>query len=167
MAATLQFWGGLILAALVVSPAARPDRAPELRARFEHETNPVRKAKLMQKLGSAEFKDIEKDVAAGRLAQAARIFHQYRAEAELSSKDLDETGVNAVKKSAGFKQLQFSVREAVRRADRLISTMTVDRQIPFRRDRDSLEELNSHLLQELFPREKNRSRRNYHHIPFT
>jgi hypothetical protein len=161
---TFQFWGGLFLAALVASPAVPRDRTPELRARFERETNPVHKAELMQKLGSAEFKDIEKYVAASQFSMAAEVLHQYRTEVELCSKELDATGINAAKKSKGFKQLQFSVREALRRLDRLISTMTADQQLLFRRDRDSLEELNSHLLQQLFPGEHNHH--DHHHIPF-
>lgn len=166
MAVALQFWGGLFLAALVMSPAVPRDRTTELRARFEHETNPVHKAELMQKIGSAEFKDIERYVAASQFSLAADVLHQYRSEVELCSKGLDATGINAEKKPKGFKQLQFSVREALRRLDRLISTMTADEQRPFRGDRDSLEELNSHLLQELFPREQNHQRHNHHHFPF-
>jgi hypothetical protein len=166
VAITFQFWGGLFLAALVAIPAAPRDRTPELRARFERETNPVHKAQLMQKLGSAEFKDIEKYVAASQFSRAAEVLHQYRSEVELCSKELDATGINAEKKPKGFKQLQFSVRDALRHLDRLISTMTTDEQIPFRRDRDSLEELNSHLLQQLFPREQNQ-RHHGHHFPFT
>ncbi|HVB85052.1 MAG TPA: hypothetical protein VNK23_00090 [Candidatus Dormibacteraeota bacterium] len=165
MAATLQFWGGLVLAALVANPASPVDRTPELRARFEHETNPAHKAKLMQKLGAAEFKDIEKDVANSQFASAADLLHQYRNEVELCSKELDATGVNAEKKPDGFKQLQISVRESLERVDRLISTMTADQQVPLRADRNRLEELNSHLLQELFPRAPNRRLRDRYHIP--
>lgn len=165
MAATLQFWGGLVLAALVASPSYPVDRTPDLRARFEHETNPVRKAKLMQKLGAAEFRDIEKNVANSKFAMAAEILHQYRSEVEKCSKELDATGIDAEKRPDGFKQLQISVRESLERLDRLISTMTADQQVPLRADRDRLEELNSHLLQELFPRAPNRRLRDRYHIP--
>lgn len=165
MAATLQFWGGLVLAALIAVPASPVDRTPELRARFDRETNPIHKATLMQKLGAAEFKDIEKDVANSQFAMAANILHQYRAEAQQCSKELDATGINAEKKPDGFKQLQISVRESLERLDRVISTMTADQQVSLRADRDRLEELNSHLLQELFPRAPNRRLRDRYHIP--
>jgi len=166
VAATLQFWGGLLLAALVVSPASPLDRTPEIRARFERETNPVHKAKLMQKLGAAEFKAIEKDVANSQFAMAAGVLHQYSAEAQQCSKELDATGVSAENKPDGFKQLQISVRESLQRLDRLISTMTADQQVPLRADRNRLEELNSHLLQELFPRAPNRRQRDGARVAF-
>jgi hypothetical protein len=154
--------GGLFLAALVLRPAPR-DYTLELRARYERETNPVHKAELMQKLGAAEFREIEKDIANRQFDAAAQMLDQYHAEVEECSKQLDQAKINAEKKPAGFKQLQISVRESLERLDRLIAGMTADEQERFRHDRDDLEQLNSHLLEELFP--SSRPRRNYHHIP--
>lgn len=163
MTPSLHLFGGFIFAALVLSPAMPRDNTSELRARFERESNPVHKAELMQKLGAAEFRELEKHAADKHFSEAAQVLSQYHSEAESCSKALDQANINAAKKPAGFKQLQMSVREALRRLDRLISTMTADDQRLFRKDRDSLEELNSHLLQELFPGQ--RPRRSYHHIP--
>lgn len=163
MALSRHFLGGLLFAALVALPAFPRDTAPELLARFQRETNPVHKAELMQKLGSLEFREIEKNVSERQFDSAARMLDQYHAQVQQCSKELDEEDIDAVKKPAGFKQLQFSVREALERLDRLISTMTIDQQVRFRHDRDDLEEINSHLLQELFPGQK--QRRSYHHIP--
>lgn len=165
MAVTQQFWGGLALAALLASAAPR-DHTSELQARFARETNPVHKAKLMQKLGADEFRDIERYAANSQFSLAAAMLHQYHQEAEEASQALDEAGLNAEKKPSGFKQLQFSVRDSLGRLDRIISTLTVSEQTPFRRDRDSLEKLNSHLLHELFPREKNHYHPRHHRFPF-
>lgn len=162
MAPSLHLCGGLFFAALILSPAPR-DGTPELRARYERETNPIHKAELMQKLGAAEFREIEKDVTNRQFDDAAQMLDQYHAQAEKCSKELDQTNSNPVKKPAGFKQLQISVRESLERLDRLIAGMTAEEQARFRHDRDDLEELNSHLIQELFPGP--RSHRNYHHIP--
>ncbi len=163
MAPFLQFFGGLFFAALILGPAVPRDNTSELRARYDREANPVHRAELVQKLGAAQFREIEKNVANRQFDSAAQLLDQYHSEAEDSSKALDQADINAVKKPAGFKQLQISVRESVERLDRMISTMTPDEQALFRHDRDDLEELNSHLLQELFP--SPRSRRSYHHIP--
>lgn len=162
MAPSLHFCGGLFFAALILSPAPR-DNTPELRARYERETNAVRRAELMPKLGTAEFREIERDVTNRQFDAAAVMLHQYHSEAEECSEELDRANIDAERKPAGFKQLQISVRESLEHLDRLIAGMTADEQHRFRRDRDDLEKLNSHLLQELFPGE--RPRRNYHHIP--
>ena len=162
MGPSLHFCGGLFLVALVLSPAPR-DKTPELRAQYERETNPVHRAKLMQKLGAAQFREIERDVANRQFDAAAQMLDQYHAEVEECSKELDRLNVNAEKKPAGFKQLQISVRESLERLDRLIAGITADEQERFRHDRDDLEKLNSHLLQEIFPGPQ--PRRNRHHIP--
>jgi transcription termination factor NusB len=148
---SLQLCGSLLLVAAVLSPAVPRDKTLELRARFETEVNPVHKAKLMQELGASEFKEVEKYAAAKQLSEAAKVLDQYHSEVEECSRELDQSNIDAAKKPSGFKQLQISVREALRRLDRLISTMTADEQVLFRKNRDDLEELNSHLLQELFP----------------
>jgi hypothetical protein len=163
VAPTLHFFGGAFVAAVLLLPAMPRDNTLELRARFERESNPVHKAELMQKLGAAEFRELEKQAADKHFAEAAQLLDQYHSEVESCSKALDQANINAEKKPAGFKQLQISVREGLRRLDRLISTMTADDQRLFRKNRDDLEELNSHLLQELFPGP--RTRRSYHHIP--
>ncbi|MGH9738758.1 MAG: hypothetical protein ACRD4X_09240 [Candidatus Acidiferrales bacterium] len=163
MASSLHFSGGLLFAALVLSPGLPRDHTAELHARFQRETNSVHKAELMQKLGTVEFHEIERDVTNRQFHDALQILDQYRSEVEQCSKELDHANIDPVKKPSGFKQLQISVREALERIDRLISTMTSDDQLQFRHDRDDLERLNSHLIQELFPRE--RPRHNYHHIP--
>lgn len=163
MPALLPLCGTLFLAVLVAAPAAPRDDTSKLLARFEQETNPVHKAEQLQKLGSAEFREIEKDVRNRQFGAAAQMLRRYHDQAEQCSKLLDETHIDAVKKPAGFKQLQISLREALERLDRLIATMTADEQARFRHDRDDLEELNSYVLQELFPGPK--PHRSYHHIP--
>jgi hypothetical protein len=162
VAQSLHLFGGLFFAALVLSPGPR-DNTPELRAQFEHEANPVHRAEILQKLGAAEFREIEKDASNRQFDAAAQMLDEYHAQAEQCSKALDQANIDPVKKPAGFKQLQISVRESLEHLDRLIAGMTADEQVRFRHDRDDLEELNSHLIQELFPGP--RSHRNYHHIP--
>ena len=61
------------------------------------------------------------------------------------------TGVDAEKHPAGFKQLQFSLRDSLRRLDAVIVNMTGDEQAPFLDIRKELEETNSHLIEHLFP----------------
>jgi len=144
---------GAIVAAAMLSLASLPqDRGAELRSRFEQETNPVQKAKLLPSLGEAEFELIRKDAEADRLPDALALLRQYRDQAESCAKGLDDTKVDAEKHPAGFKQLQISVQESLRRVDALLVNMTGDEQAPFRDVRNDLEELNQHLIERLFPR---------------
>lgn len=107
----------------------------------------------MTQLGEAEFRDIREAVAAGRLGDALKSLQEYRAEVKLCSHGLDATGVDAEKHPAGFKQLEISLRQSLRRLNELLAGMTLDDQAPFLEVRKDLEDLNQHLISQLFPRQ--------------
>jgi hypothetical protein len=148
-------WGFILAAALVLglsltlATAAAQDA--KLQARFEREKNPVRKAKLMQPLGAAEFEEIENDVNQGNIAEAASILERYRDQARSCIEGLDAKKINAAKHSSGFKQLQISLQEALRRLGEILPALTGDQQPPFLSVRDDLLKMNDHLVHELFP----------------
>jgi len=150
-------WGFILAATLVCSPAslltarAAQDEIAAYQARFEHEKNPVHKAKMMQSLGAAEFEEIEKDVNEGNLADAVKILDQYRDEARFCVEGLDAKQIDAAKHSSGFKQLQISLQEALRRLGQILPALTGDQQPPFLAVRTDLLEMNDHLVHELFP----------------
>lgn len=136
------------------APASKaPDRVAELHSRFTHETDPVRKAKLMPQLGDVEFREIEGDLLAERMPDALAILQQYRDEAQTCEKELESKGSNAEQHPAGFKQLQFSLRESLRRLDDLLVTLTGEEQAPFEPVRKDIDEMNRRLIHELFPRQ--------------
>lgn len=144
--------GGVALVVLlVVATAVCQNRTDELRARFNQETNPVRKAKLMRDLGEAELKEVDRDLGGGKASDAAAALERYRDEVRSCQQALDATGSNAEKHSSGFKQLEISVRESLRRLDLIIPTLTGDQQSRFVAVRGDLSQINQHLLQELFP----------------
>jgi hypothetical protein len=129
------------------------DRAADLRSRFSRESDPVRKAKLMPELGDAQFREIESDLLAERLPDALTILQQYRDEAQSCEKVLDAKSVDAEQHPAGFKQLEFSLHESLRRLDDLLVTLTHDDQVPFEAARNDIDDMNRHLIHELFPRQ--------------
>jgi hypothetical protein len=124
----------------------------DLRSRFERETNPVQKAKLMPALGEAEFQQIRKDVEEGRLSGALADLHQYRDQAQSCAKGLEGSKIDAEKHPSGFKQLQISLQESLRRMDALLASMTSDEQEPFLEVRRDLDDMNRRLIEQLFPR---------------
>lgn len=120
-------------------------------AQFDREKDPVHKAKIMVKLGRAEFDEIESDTANSDLNKALAALRQYQAQASSVSKALDATGRNAARHAAGFLQLQVSVRDALLRLNNVLAGLTSDQQKPFLELRDDLDALNRHLMLELFP----------------
>ena len=148
-------WAGSSVASL----ASRPPQAmlaenstAELRARFNSETDPVRKAKLLVPLGEAEFKDVLKDTESENFAGALAIFQQYRDEAQICQKALEGKEPDPEKHPNGFKQLQISLRQSLRRLSDIIVDLPADDQKPFLDVRRDLEQMDRQLIHELFPR---------------
>jgi hypothetical protein len=124
----------------------------ELRSRFSHETDPVRKAKLLVPLGEAEFRDILKDTDSDNFGEALAIFQQYRDEAQACQKALEGKEPDPEKHPNGFKQLQISLRQSLRRLSDIIVELPADEQKPFLDVRRDLEQIDRQLIHELFPR---------------
>jgi hypothetical protein len=82
---------------------------------------------------------------------------QYRDEVHDMVAALHALGLDAERKPAGFKELQISLRETIRRIDDLILTMNVDKRPFFRVVRNDLFTDQNELIDELFPRKLDRA----------
>ena len=146
-------WVAIVVLALAHAAPGPQDRLAQFQNQFRRETDPVRRAKLLPHLADAEFEAIHTDMEAGEVEKALRILENYRDEVVSAKKALDATGVNAERKPAGFKELQISVRQSLRRLSDVLTEMTVDQQEPFEAVRKDLEVINQGLIRELFPRQ--------------
>jgi hypothetical protein len=141
----------VLLAALWPGCALAQNRLPEFRSHFSQETDPMRRAQMMPRLGQAEFDEITRDMDAGKLPEALSVLKEYRDEIESCEKGLDAEKINAEKHPKGYKQLEISLRQSLRRLDALLVSFNGDDQKPFLEVRGGLDELNRHLIRELFP----------------
>lgn len=143
----------LVLATVVLASGAlrAQNRTPEFRARFSQETDPMRRAQMMPRLGQVEFDEITRDFDESKLPEALTVLQEYRDEIESCEKRLDERNINAERHPKGYKQLEISLRQSLRRLNALLVSFTGEDQRPFLEVRRDLEELNRHLIRELFP----------------
>jgi hypothetical protein len=128
------------------------DRVAQLRARFDKENDPIRKAKILVPLGTAEFDRIEKQIANNDANGALAELRDYEDKAASCGKALDARNVDAEKHPNGYKELEISVRESLRRLNNVMVSLAGDEQKPFEEIRKSLDELNQHLISQLFPK---------------
>jgi len=140
-----------VIVALLSAPLAAQDRMAEMRSRFEHETNPVRRAKLLPDLGEAEFREIRRNVEREKGAEALTLLRAYREQAQQCAEALDKTKVDPERHPGGYKQLQISIQESLRRVDSLLPLLTSDDQAAFVEVRKDLDDMNRHLIEQLFP----------------
>jgi hypothetical protein len=141
--------------AIVVAPLAAQEyhTTEQWRAKYVRETDPVHKAKLLLPLGDSEFKDAESALANEKLSEALNILKQYLDEAQSCEKELDAKFPDAEKHANGYKQLQISLRGSLRRLDAMIVGLTEDDRKPFVELRGQLDEIDRHLIQQLFPKQ--------------
>jgi hypothetical protein len=137
---------------LVSSSAVAQYRVSELRARFQKEADPVRKAKMLPRLADAEFSEIQNQIAAGNLSDAAALASQVRDEAHAAQEALDGKKRDPEQHPDGYRQLQIAVRESVRRLDDILIGQAADDQKPFQEIRDDLEKMDGQLIHQLFPK---------------
>jgi hypothetical protein len=149
---TFRICGVYLMSVAFACSVVPQDPAAELHSRFAHQSDPVRKAKLMLDLGEVEFGQIREDAGDGNLDKALTLLQEYRDEAQSCANGLDARAADAEKHSSGFKQLQISLQESLRRLDALLVSMTTDEQAPFLDVRKDLDNMNRHVLEQLFPR---------------
>ncbi len=138
------------------APLAAQDRLSEDLARYQHETDTVRKARVLAKLGDEQV-DLAKKLLKEDEVASLHTLEEYRDEVHDMVTALAGLGVDAEKKPAGFKELQISLRETIRRIDDLILTLNVDKRPFFRAVRNDLFADQNALIDKLFPRKPERN----------
>lgn len=131
--------------------AQNPKKLQEMEQKFQEQTDPVNRAKELAKLLPKEIEMASKQVRQGAAADAIQRLERYRDEVVKAHQALLATGNNPVKKSAGFRQLQISLRESLRRLRGLVTDAPLESQQQLENVRQDLEKVNSQLLEELFP----------------
>ena len=148
----------VVIAAMALClPLAAQDRMGEDLARYQHETDPVRKSRALAKLGDDQVDLAKKQLKAEDEVASLHTLEQYRDEVHDMVTALHGTGVDAERKPAGFKELQISLRETIRRIDELILTLPVDKRPFFREVRNDLFMYQNELIDDLFPRRPDRN----------
>jgi hypothetical protein len=148
---------GLIAALALCAPLAAQDRLAEELAKYQRETDPVRKSRALAKLGDEQVDLAKRQLRADDEVASLHTLEQYRDEVHDMVTALNGMGVDAERKPGGFKELQISLRETIRRIDDLILTLTVDKRPFFRVVRNDLFTDQNVLIDELFPRKPERN----------
>jgi hypothetical protein len=140
------------------APTAAQDALAKMRAQYAAETNPVAKAKILAKLGSREMSVVRSLVNDGDEEKAMVALGQYRDEVRDTTRLLLATGTDASRHSSGFKELQISLRDAIRRLDDLILSSQQELRPDFRAVHADIENAQNSLIDALFPTEEPKHR---------
>ncbi len=129
------------------------DRMQEYKDKYEKETDPVRKAKALGNYGDAQIQHFVREAAAENFDAASALLTAYRNEVRAVFDALKATGIDAEKKSDGFKELEYHLRKTLWQIDRTLPSVPFDRRESLQEMHDELGRIHTELIHLLFPRE--------------
>jgi hypothetical protein len=135
------------------SVAARSaDTLEQLQEKFDKETDAVRKAKMMEKLGDAQFAKEREATKAGDFVTAGVVMEKYRDNIRAALELLKKMRPQAEKHPNGYKQLEYFTAQGLREVRDVILAMPEPLRPPMQIVENDLREMNMELLKLLFPR---------------
>jgi hypothetical protein len=143
-------WLGAAMMCYLAGAAVAADKIAEMQARFDHETNPVRRAKLLEKLGDAEFDEARRAFKANDLSTVGIVLEKYRDNVRVALEGLKKKRADAEKDSNGYRQLEIHVRRGIREADEIILRVPDEYQPPLQIVRRDLDSMDIELIRMLF-----------------
>ena len=153
MAVALVAMSLLCISAGLPTVAARPaDTLEQLQEKFDKETDAVRKAKLMQKLGDAQFAKEREATKAGDFVAVGVVMEKYRDNIRAALEFLKKKRPQAEKNPNGYKQLESETAEGLREVRDVMLAMPEPLRPPMQIVHKDLNEMNLELLKLLFPR---------------
>lgn len=126
--------------------------AAQLQQRFDRESDGVRKAKLLQKLGDAQF-EIERNAARSNdYTTVGLVMEKYRDNVRAALEALKKTHPDAEKHSSGYRQLEMHTGRGLREIRDVLLIIPEQFRPPMRLVEQDLIDLDMEMLKLLFPR---------------
>lgn len=140
--------------AAIVLLAATPATAQsvaELQTRFDNEVNSVHKAKLLEKLGDAQFAEARRAGKAGDNNAVGFTLEKYRDNVHAAMEALKKQHPDAEKHSNGYRQLEIHVGKGIREVEEAMLAAPQPYKPPLQLVRADLVAMDEGLLRLLFP----------------
>jgi hypothetical protein len=128
------------------------DKLSEMQARFDSEAHGVHKAKMLQKLGDAEFEEADRAEKTGDYTTVGLIMEKYRDNVRAADEALEKESPDGERHPNGYKQLEMHVQKGLRELDELLLIAPPEFKPPLQLVRKDLLVLDDKLLRSLFPR---------------
>ena len=124
----------------------------ELQRRFDNEADGVNKAKMLQKLGDAQFVREREAVKASDFSTAGLIMEKYRDNVRAALEAVIKAHPDGERHPNGYKQLQMHVEAGLREVQDLLTAAPDPYQPPLEIVKSDLLKLDRETLHRLFPR---------------
>jgi hypothetical protein len=143
---------GLLIVDVSVPLAVPTDSLAKLQDRFDRETDSIHKAKLLDKLGDAEFEEARKAEKANDYSTVGLTLEKYRDNVRAALGALKKEHPEAERHSNGYRQLEIELRKGLREVNETLLLAPAQYQPPLQLVRQDLSAADDELLRMLFPR---------------
>jgi hypothetical protein len=123
----------------------------ELQERFDHEDNSVHRAKLMEKLGDAEFEALHAEEKAEDYNGVGVTLEKYRDNVRVALAALKKQHPDAARQSGGYRQLQMHVHHGIKEVTDALRAAPEEFKPPLELVRVDLIAVDDEMLKLLFP----------------
>lgn len=135
---------------LVLVPRASGQLA-DLQVRFDNEANAVRKAKMLERLGDAQFTEARQAEKDGDNSTVGLTLEKYRDNVRAALGALKKQHPNAEKQPNGYRQLEMHVRKGIREVGESLLVAPEPLKPPLEIVQQDLVAMDDELLKLLFP----------------
>jgi hypothetical protein len=136
----------LILLAAGPAPA---DSLDKLRQELARASDPVDRAKATAKLGDELVKQLADRYKTGAYTDGEQLLEEYLKAVRAAHRGLQQSGRDARRKPAGFKQLEIHLRQSAHTMDRIAQHAPADARDPVVQAQKELSDIRSELLDAL------------------
>lgn len=132
-------------------PAGSTQPLEELQQRFDREGNAVHKAKLITKLGDAQFAALHTAENAEDYVTVGTIMEKYRDNVRAAFEALQKEHPDASRNSSGYRELQMHARHGIREVADALRAAPDEFKPPLELVRKDLVAMDDKMLELLFP----------------
>jgi hypothetical protein len=140
-----------MLLLLIWPVRARGQELNQLQTQFDKESNAVRKAKMLNKLGEAQFAEVRRAEKAGDNSTVGLTLEKYRDNVRAAFDALKKQHPNAEKQPNGYRHLEIELRKGIREIKESLIVAPEPYQPPLELVRQDLVAMDDELLALLFP----------------
>lgn len=144
-------FGGAAVVSAVLFPAMAQESVADLQAKFDHENNSVKKAKLLVKLADAEFEESRRAGKAGDNNAVDATMEKYRDNVRAALDALKKQHPDAEKHSNGYRQMEMQVKQGIREVEDSMLAASPAYKPPLQIVRQDLISMDDEMIRLLFP----------------
>jgi len=142
----------LLLPALCRAAEPADDDLGAIRIQFQQQTDPVKRAKMFPKLGSALLAEMKKQVVAKEYDKVIPLFLEYRDSANAAYTALVAAVPDGEKHPGGYREMEIHLRRSLHTLNDIVFAVPLEDRDQLLTPQRDIETLDNRLVRALFPR---------------